>query len=64
MRKRKASDGSIAAAQPLRGHCRYVVAFGGQHIASKLAEIFVELQFHSVAAVGTGTMRSRATSAP
>jgi hypothetical protein len=31
------------ATHPLREHCRYVVTFGGQQVASELAEIIVEL---------------------
>ena len=43
---------------------RYVVTSDRQCLAPKLAEILVELEFHSAGVTGTGMMRSRAASAP
>lgn len=53
----------VDARQALLGNCHDIVAGRLQQRPARLSEVLVQLELHSAAGSGTGTMRSRAISA-
>lgn len=53
-----------ASAEVLTAHRCHVMPCGLEQILSAASDVFVELEFHASLVTGTGTMRSRVTSAP
>lgn len=53
-----------APAQILLAYRHYIVTGRFEHFQATTADVLVELELHAAWSVGTGTMRSRAASAP